>query len=119
MGKTKWTVTDKKCEECNGDMVKLQANVYVCTHCGLQQRRITKRRFFQKKEQTQAKNPTTTYDSSEFAQPPFVRCPLCNKRFKSEDILKQHDRAKHNKPNVKQKALKFKENPTQHLNIVE
>lgn len=48
MGKPKWTATDKKCEECNGDMVKLRGNVYVCTHCGLEQRHIAKRRFFHK-----------------------------------------------------------------------
>lgn len=36
-GRSKWTATKRKCEECGGDMVQLSANNYVCTKCGLDQ----------------------------------------------------------------------------------
>ena len=36
-GRSKWTATDKKCEECRGVLVQLNANLYACTKCGLQQ----------------------------------------------------------------------------------
>ncbi len=35
--KPKWTATDKKYEECNGEMVQLNANNYICTKFGLTQ----------------------------------------------------------------------------------
>ncbi len=35
-GRSKWSSTDKKCEECKGKMVKLRANVYVCIKYGLE-----------------------------------------------------------------------------------
>ena len=36
-GRHKWTATDKKCEECTGKLIKLNANTFVCSTCGLQQ----------------------------------------------------------------------------------
>ena len=116
MGKPKWTATDKKCEEYNGDMVKLKANVYVCTHCGLEQRHITKRRFFHKaswrtnQDQTnpktiQSSQPSSTpYDQSKIVPFSYIHCPFCNRKFKTEISLQQHDRAKHHKPKVVDKG---------------
>ena len=47
-GRSKWSTTDKKCEECNGNTVKIGVNAYVCTKCGLKQRSKVKRKSFRK-----------------------------------------------------------------------
>jgi len=37
-GRTKWTSTNRKCEECGGNMVKIKKNFYVCEVCGLEKK---------------------------------------------------------------------------------
>ncbi len=44
-GRSKWSATDKKCKECNGNMVKVGVNTYACTKCGLKQRSGVKKKF--------------------------------------------------------------------------
>ncbi len=51
-GRSKWSATNKKCEECNGNMVKVGINLYVCTKCGLKQRSEVKRKLYFRKYTT-------------------------------------------------------------------
>ena len=44
-GRSKWSATDKKCKECNCNMVKVGVNMFACTRCGLKQRSEVKRKF--------------------------------------------------------------------------
>ena len=106
-GKPKWSATDKKCEECNGEMVQLDANNYVCTKCGLTQVHAVKLRYIANPKDSTADSSTselpqqinerkTSYEELlPFSQ---IICSLCGKKFESEDALKQHDRMKHHEP---------------------
>jgi len=38
-----WTATEKRCEECNGEMVQTGRYSYSCTACGLIQERLPKK----------------------------------------------------------------------------
>ncbi len=112
-GRSKWSTTDKKCEECNGKMVKLRANVYVCTKCGLEQYREVKGKssksysypkYSQRIEkQWEEKNALThiindksknhktehiKHNKSKYIKPNQAKirsfkCSKCNKRFKT------------------------------------
>jgi len=99
-GRSKWSATDKKCEQCNGELVKLRANKYQCTKCGLEQYREVKRKSSRRyshpkysqqiEKQWEEKNALTPtiYDKSKYIKPnqakikPF-KCSKCNKRFKT------------------------------------
>ena len=36
-GRPRWTSTNRRCEECGGNMIKIRANLYICKICGLEQ----------------------------------------------------------------------------------
>ncbi len=115
-GRSKWSTTDKKCEECNGELVKLGANVYVCSKCGLKQRVDPIRKLYkrnslpkyseQMKESLNKSTLTPTiYDKAKFSKFnqttifPF-KCSKCNRRFKTHYYLDQHFKKQHYKPKL-------------------
>ncbi|HUY01407.1 MAG TPA: hypothetical protein VMV49_17730 [Candidatus Deferrimicrobium sp.] len=42
-GLPQWVTTNKKCEECKGELIKTGRFTYVCTVCGLAQHRYVKK----------------------------------------------------------------------------
>ncbi len=127
-GRSKWSVTDKKCEECNGNMVKVGVNTYVCSTCRINQRSEVKKKFTFRKytststkysqqieKQWEGKNAftPTIYDKSEYIEPnksnyikpeltknKLYKCSKCNKKCKTQLSLNQHYKAKHYEPNL-------------------
>ena len=49
-GRPEWVSTTKKCEECNGEMVKTGQFSYVCASCGLVQARFKVKKRYRKKK---------------------------------------------------------------------
>ena len=127
-GRSKWSATDRKCEECNGSMVKVGINEYACTKCGLKQRSEVKKKFTIRKyastytnysrqieKQWEGKNALTptVYDKvknikpnkSNYIKPKLTKnklykCSKCNKKCKTQLSLDQHYKANHYEPNL-------------------